>query len=85
MLDWYKCQADSGAVEFETIGVLLFAGGANNVIPYEIKGIMEFRNPVSASLGFQRLKKLLVPQIRGELVAEALAAKKSTRDGTSRP
>jgi hypothetical protein len=54
MLDWYKCTADAGAAEFESQGVLILVGGASDTFRWEIKGVCQFKNPVSASLQMER-------------------------------
>lgn len=54
MLDWYKCVADAGAAEFESQGVLYLACGLSDVLYWEVRGIMEFKNPVSNVIMMER-------------------------------
>lgn len=60
MLDWYKCTPDAGAAEFESQGQLLLAGGLSDVLTYEVRGVMQFKNPVSASIMMERTIARLV-------------------------
>lgn len=66
MLDWYKCAADSGASEFESQGSLVFTSGASDVVYYEIRGVIAFKNPCPAALMLTRMKDLLRPDIEAE-------------------
>lgn len=54
MLDWYKCQADAGAAEFESQGILIVSAGLSDSVIWEIEGICEFKNPVSDTVLFER-------------------------------
>lgn len=54
MIDWYKCTADSGAAEFESQGMVQCLGGLSDVLVLEVRGICQFKNPVSSSLQFER-------------------------------
>lgn len=54
MLDWYKCVADAGAAEFESQGNLILACGLSDVLYWEVRGIMEFKNPVSNVIMMER-------------------------------
>lgn len=60
MLDWYKCTADSGAAEFESQGLLVFVGGLGEVLTFEVRGVMDFKNPVSTSVQMERVINHLV-------------------------
>jgi len=54
MLDWYKCVADAGAAEFESQGTIYLACGLGDVLYWEVRGIMEFKNPVSNVIMMER-------------------------------
>lgn len=54
MLDWYKCTADAGAAEFESQGLIILAGGLSDNLTIEIRGMMEFKNPLSATVMLER-------------------------------
>jgi len=54
MLDWYKCQPDAGAAEFESQGVIYLAGGLGDSVTWEIRGTMQFKNPVSTVVMMER-------------------------------
>lgn len=64
MLDWYKCTADAGAAEFESQGILLLAGGLSDVMTWEVRGIMEFKNPVSEVVMMEHIMARLEKQGR---------------------
>lgn len=48
MLDWYKCSPDAGAAEFESQGLIILAGGLSDNCTFELRGLIQFKNPVSA-------------------------------------
>lgn len=50
MLDWYKCNPDAGAAEFESQGLIQLAGGLSDVLKLEMEGVVLFKNPVSSAL-----------------------------------
>jgi len=54
MLDWYKCQADAGAAEFESQGILIVSAGLSDSVLWEVMGICEFKNPVNDTVLFER-------------------------------
>jgi len=54
MLDWYKCTADGGAIEFETQGLVQLVGGLSDTTRVELEGVIHFKNPVSTALQFER-------------------------------
>jgi len=66
MLDWYKCTADAGAAEFEGQGLIILAGGLSDVMTFEVRGVMQFKNPVSETVQMtrtiDRLEKLGIVQ-----------------------
>ncbi len=68
MLDWYKCNADAGAAEFESQGTVVIASGASDVVYHEFRGVLAFKNPVSASLQLSRMRELLRPEIEEALL-----------------
>lgn len=54
MLDWYKCQADAGAAEFESQGLIMIATGLSDNVFWEVEGVCEFKNPVSDAVMLHR-------------------------------
>lgn len=55
MLDWYKCTPDAGAAEFESQGLLVVAGGLGDVVYFEVRGVMQFKNPVATAVMMERV------------------------------
>lgn len=62
MLDWYKCQADAGAAEFESLGVLIITSGLSDVVKWEMRGVMAFKNPVSVAIMMQRMRIVIAAE-----------------------
>lgn len=54
MLDWYKCNPDAGAAEFESQGTIQAVGGLSDVMTVEVRGVILFKNPVSSALMVER-------------------------------
>lgn len=80
MIDWYKCNPDSGAIEFESQGTITCSGGLSDSFNLEIEGTCEFKNPVSSAIMMERIidsavKKGLVSRITPEKVEEELRKK----------
>ncbi len=48
--DWYKCVADAGDLEAEIQGRFALSGTSAETVWWEVRGIMEFKNPVANAL-----------------------------------
>ncbi len=62
-LQWYKCTDDASDIEFDTQGIIVFTGTGTELVNCIVRGVCEFKNPVDASAGLQRMRSLLEDSI----------------------
>ncbi len=48
--DWYKCVADAGDLEAEVQGRFVTSGTSAETIWWEVRGVVEFKNPIASAL-----------------------------------
>ncbi len=58
-LSWYKSTDDSSDIEFDTQGFLVFTGTGSEAVNCIVRGVCEFKNPVDASAGINRMIAIL--------------------------
>ncbi len=72
ILEWYKANADAGASEFESQGVLNFySTGATDLVTVEIRGVCEFKNPIDSGLALKRIKETVRKEVLDEMRSKA--------------
>ncbi len=65
--EWYKSVPDSGDPETETQGTIFWVGTGTDLRNTEVRGIVEFKNPVEAGVTMDRLRSRVRTEILDEL------------------
>jgi hypothetical protein len=63
-LVWWKCVADASAGEFENQGVLVFSGTSTDTLVYEIRGLVELKNPTDAAVQAARVRAEVLKELK---------------------
>lgn len=78
-LDWYKCTPDGSAGELETYGLIAIQGTTTETVNLEIDLLVEFKNPVDASVALARQMERAMEKVKKDFF---LVPRTTTDDGT---